>query len=50
MRGLDKGYKDEMYRMIHSLLKKYGLSTSFSKVIKEKMSVSEDETKQLSLF
>ena len=48
--GLDKNYKDRLYMMIHSLLKKYGLSTSFSKVIKEKMNLSEEEAKQLSLF
>ena len=48
--GLDKNYKDRLYVMINFLLKKYGLSTSFSKVISEKMSLSEEESKQLSLF
>ena len=48
--SLDKSYKDRLYAMIHFLLKKYNLSTSYSKVIKDKLHLSEADVKQLSLF
>ncbi|AOT68984.1 SPL family radical SAM protein [Geosporobacter ferrireducens] len=46
--GAGKEYKDKLYIMINELKDKYGLSSSYSKPMKEKMSKS--SSKQLSFF
>jgi DNA repair photolyase len=46
--GADKGYKDELYKMVNEIKAKYGLSSSYSKPMKEKLQQS--ECKQMTLF
>lgn len=48
--GLDKAYKTQLYVMINTLLKHYGLSTKYKRVIDEKIHKDEGSDEQLSLF
>ncbi|MBS4537296.1 radical SAM protein [Clostridium sp. D2Q-11] len=46
--GVGKEYKDELYLMVNELKRKYNLSSSYSKPMKEKL--NQLENKQLTLF
>lgn len=46
--GAPKTYKNQLYQMVNELKEKYGLSSSYSKLMKEKM--NQPQYTQLSLF
>ncbi|MGL4608030.1 MAG: radical SAM protein [Eubacteriaceae bacterium] len=47
--GAEKGYKDQLYQMVNKLKRKYDLSSSYSKPMKEKLKRSQDEQLSFSL-
>ena len=46
--GAPKAYKNQLYQMVNELKEKYGLSGSYSKLMKEKL--NQPQYTQMSLF
>ena len=50
VKNANKEYKNDLYKMVNSLREKYGLSSNYNVIMKEKMKPYEKYNPQLKLF